>query len=95
MNDRRVIQRPIITEKSTIERERSNIVTFAVDRGANKIEIKQAVERLFDVTVVSVRTSRVRGKLKRRGRFAGHQPAWKKARVQLRPGDNIEFFEGV
>jgi large subunit ribosomal protein L23 len=95
MNERRVIQRPIITEKSTIERERANIVTFAVDRDANKIEIKRAVESLFDVKVVAVRTSHVRGKLKRRGRFEGRQPSWKKARVQLRQGDNIEFFEGV
>ena len=95
MNERRIIQRPIVTEKSTIERERSNIVTFAVDPAANKIEIKRAVEKLFDVQVVAVRTSKVRGKLKRRGMFVGRRPSWKKARVELRQGDNIEFFEGV
>jgi large subunit ribosomal protein L23 len=95
MNERTVIQRPIVTEKSTIERERANIVTFAVHPDANKIEIKRAVERLFDVQVLAVRTSKVRGKLKRRGRFEGYRPSWKKARVQLREGDNIEFFEGV
>jgi large subunit ribosomal protein L23 len=70
-------------------------VTFAVHPDANKIEIKRAVERLFDVQVLAVRTSKVRGKLKRRGRFEGRRPSWKKARVQLRDGDNIEFFEGV
>jgi len=95
MNERKIIHKPIITEKSTIERERANIVTFAVHPDANKIEIKRAVEVLFDVQVLAVRTSRVRGKLKRRGRFEGRQPSWKKARVQLRQGDNIEFFEGV
>jgi large subunit ribosomal protein L23 len=95
MNERTIIQRPIVTEKSTIERERANIVTFRVHPDANKIEIKRAVEQLFDVQVLAVRTSKVRGKLKRRGRFEGHRASWKKARVQLREGDNIEFFEGV
>jgi large subunit ribosomal protein L23 len=95
MNERTIIHKPIITEKSTIERERANIVTFSVHPDANKIEIKRAVEQLFDVKVLAVRTSRVRGKLRRRGRFEGRRPSWKKARVQLRDGDNIEFFEGV
>jgi large subunit ribosomal protein L23 len=92
---RQVIQRPVVTEKSTIEREQRNIVTFAVAPEANKIEIKSAVESLFDVKVLDVRTSRVRGKLRRMGRFVGRRPAWKKARVTLREGDAIEFFEGV
>jgi large subunit ribosomal protein L23 len=92
---RQVIQRPVVTEKSTIEREQRNIVTFAVATDANKIEIKSAVETLFDVKVLDVRTSRVRGKLRRMGRFAGRRPSWKKARVTLRSGDAIEFFEGV
>jgi large subunit ribosomal protein L23 len=90
-----VIQRPIITEKSTIERETDNVVTFAVARQANKIEIKQAVESLFDVKVLEVRTSSVRGKLRRVGRNAGYRPSWKKARVRLAQGEHIEFFEGV
>ena len=92
---RKVIQRPIITEKSTIEREFENIVTFRVAPRANKYEIKNAVEQLFDVHVVRVRTSRVRGKPRRVGRFVGRKPSWKKARVKLREGDSIEFFEGV
>ncbi len=92
---RQVIQRPVITEKSTIEREQQNIVTFAVHPDANKNEIRNAVEQLFDVKVLDVRTNRVRGKSRRVGRFVGDRPSWKKARVRLRPGDSIEFFEGV
>jgi large subunit ribosomal protein L23 len=92
---RHVIQRPVITEKSTIEREGQNIVTFAVHPEANKLEIKRAVETLFDVHVEAVRTLRVRGKSRRVGKFSGQKPSWKKARVRLRAGDSIEFFEGV
>ena len=92
---RQVIRRPIVTEKSTIERELQNVVTFAVHPAANKIEIKSAVEQLFDVTVLEVRTHRVRGKLRRQGKFQGRRSDWKKARVRLREGDTIEFFEGV
>ena len=95
MDLRQIIQRPLITEKSTIEREFDNTVTFQVNPRANKVQIKEAVESLFDVKVIEVRTSRVRGKPKRMGRFVGHKPSWKKARVKLREGDNIEFFEGV
>jgi large subunit ribosomal protein L23 len=92
---RTILWRPIVTEKSTIERESENIVTFAVDPRANKIEIRAAVEHLFDVKVIDVRTSRVHGKKRRLGRFTGYRPSWKKARVRLRDGDSIEFFEGV
>ena len=70
-------------------------VVFEVARDANKIEIRQAVEKLFKVTVTDVRTLVVRGKVKRVGRFTGQRPRWKKAFVTLKPGDNIEFFEGV
>lgn len=90
-----IIWRPLITEKSTIERELHNVVTFAVAPAANKIEIKRAVERLFEVKVTEVRTSRVRGKLRRVGRHQGRRPSWKKARVRLAEGQTIEFFEGV
>jgi large subunit ribosomal protein L23 len=96
MNDpRQIIQRPLITEKGTIEREQRNIVTFAVALAANKIQIKAAVEQLFDVKVLDVRTSRVRGKKRRVGRFVGYKPSWKKARVRLAQGETIEFFQGV
>jgi large subunit ribosomal protein L23 len=90
-----VIQRPVITEKSTIEREEGNIVTFQVDPRATKPEIKQAVEKLFSVSVLSVRTERIRGKNTRLGRYMGRKPLWKKARVRLGEGQRIEFFEGV
>ena len=92
---RQVLLHPLITEKSTIERETSNVVTFAVAPRANKLEIKHAIERLFDVKVLQVRTSNVRGKLRRVGRYSGRKPSWKRARIRLRDGDNIEFFEGV
>lgn len=95
MELQQIIRRPIITEKSTIEREQENIVTFDVDPRATKLQIKSAVETLFSVGVLAVRTSRVKGKLRRSGRYAGYRPNWKKARVKLREGDSIEFFEGV
>ncbi len=95
MNVEQVIRRPLVTEKSTIERELQNIVTFEVDLRATKTEIRRAVEALFDVQVLGVRTSRVRGKKRRVGRNIGYKPSWKKARVRLREGDSIEFFEGV
>ncbi len=95
MNVQQVIRRPLITEKSTIERELQNIVTFEVDPRANKAEIRRAVETLFDVQVLEVRTSAVKGKKRRVGRNIGYRPNWKKARVKLREGDTIEFFEGV
>jgi large subunit ribosomal protein L23 len=90
-----VIRKPLITEKSTIERELQNIVTFSVDPRATKADVKRAVEELFSVKVLEVRTSKVRGKTRRMGRFVGQRPNWKKARVKLREGDSIEFFEGV
>jgi large subunit ribosomal protein L23 len=103
-----VIKRPLLTEKSARLRETGgNVVTpaegeaysqkvvFEVARDANKIDIRHAIEQLFKVTVTEVRTLVVRGKVKRVGRFSGQRPSWKKAFVTLKPGDNIEFFEGV
>jgi large subunit ribosomal protein L23 len=90
-----VIRRPIVTEKSNIGREEQNLVTFAVAPDANKHQIRRAVEELFDVNVLEVRTMRMRGKMRRLGRFAGQKPEWKKAVVRLAEGQSIEFFEGV
>jgi large subunit ribosomal protein L23 len=103
-----VIKRPLLTEKSARLRESGGAATsaaegeayaqkvlFEVARDANKIEIRRAVQDLFKVTVTEVRTLVVRGKVKRVGRFQGQRPSWKKAFVTLKPGDNIEFFEGV
>jgi large subunit ribosomal protein L23 len=90
-----VIYQPLLTEKSTILRERKDVYCFKVNPRANKIEIAKAVEALFQkVKVADVRTCRVRGKVKRMGRFQGQRPEWKKAWVRLAPGSKeIEFFE--
>jgi large subunit ribosomal protein L23 len=95
MNVHDVIRRPLVTEKSNIGREGANLVTFAVDPRANKHEIKRAVEALFAVTVLDVRTMRMPRKTRRVGRFVGRKPEWKKALVVLAEGQTIEFFEGV
>lgn len=95
MNTHDVIRKPLVTEKSNIGREEQNLVTFAVDPRANKHEIRQAVEQLFAVKVVDVRTMRMPRKTRRVGRFAGRKTAWKKAIVKLAEGQAIEFFEGV
>ena len=91
-----VIRRPLITEKSTELRDVNNIVAFEVDRRANKIQVKEAVEAQFRVKVSDVRMSSVHGKVRRQGRYVGRRPDWKKAYVRLAPGEKaIEFFEGV
>lgn len=90
-----IIRRPLITEKGTDLKEHSNQYLFEVARDANKIEIKRAVESLFRVKVLSVRTLSVNGKKKRVGRFVGQTPGWKKAVATLKTGESIEFFEGV
>jgi len=90
-----VIRRPVVTEKSNIAREERNIVTLAVAPRANKHEIRNAVETLFNVKVVEVRTMRMPRKSKRVGRFLGRKPEWKKAIVRLAQGQTIEFFEGI
>ena len=91
----RIIRRPVITEKSTLQKEMHNQLAFEVDRRANKIEIKKAVEEIFKVQVKDVRTMNYRGKRVRLGRTEGRKPHWKKAIVTLQPGEKIEFFEGV
>ena len=95
MKAHQIIQRPVVTEKSTIGREEENLVTFAVDPRANKHEIARAVEELFEVKVVDVHTMRQPRKKRRVGMKIGHRPEWKKAIVKLAEGQAIEFFEGV
>ncbi|MES1244502.1 MAG: 50S ribosomal protein L23 [Acidobacteriota bacterium] len=96
MRVQEVIRRPLITEKSTDQREDRNIVTFEVHRDANKIDVKRAVEDRFKVKVTDVRIARVHGKVRRQGRFSGRRPDWKKAYVRLAEGEKqIEFFEGM
>ncbi len=91
----KIIRRPLITEKSTRQKEDARQYAFEVLRDANKIEIQSAVERLFKVKVLQVRTSNVLGKVKRLGKRYGSRPDWKKAIVTLREGDRIDFFEGA
>lgn len=93
-----ILKRPIVTEKMTLLQEKGQYA-FEVELSANKIAIARAVEKKFNVTVVDVRTTRHKGKMKsqmtRKGRFAGRTPAWKKAIVRLKEGEKIQFFENV
>ena len=96
MQIEQIIKRPLIlTEKGNILREDENQYLFEVDRGANKIEIRDAVERLFNVKVESVNTLVMRGKMRRMGRGYAKTRNWKKAFVTLAQGDTIDFFEGA
>ncbi|OEU66558.1 MAG: 50S ribosomal protein L23 [Desulfobacterales bacterium PC51MH44] len=90
-----IIKRPLITEKTSIQKEVYNQITFEVDRRANRVEIKRAIEKIFNVNVAGVKTMQVKGKTKQRGRIAGKRRDWKKAIVTLMPGERIDFFEGV
>ena len=93
MELREVLRRPLLTEKATIGREIANEYAFEVDRSANKIEIKDAVERLFDVKVLKVRTMNMTGKLKRMGAHQGRRSGWKKAMVTLVEGQTLDIYE--
>ena len=103
-----IIKRPLLTEKGTLLKETGgnapgeldpesikSQLLFEVAKDANKVEIRHAVEKLWNVDVISVRTVIVRGKAKRVGRFMGKISNWKKAVVTIAPGQNVEFFEGV
>jgi large subunit ribosomal protein L23 len=91
-----VIRRPLVTEKTTILREDGQTLVLHVATDANKIQIRHAVEQLFGSKVEAVRTTSVRGKLKRQGRFSGRRPDWKKAYVRLKAGEKMpEFIEGA
>lgn len=93
MNIYSVIKKPLITEKTTIEKDDHNVIAFIVDNDANKIEIKNAVKTLFNVEVESVKTVNVAGKVKRVGKNVGKRSNWKKAYVTLKEGNNVDFFE--
>jgi large subunit ribosomal protein L23 len=91
----RIIREPHIAEKANLVKEKYNQITLKVDKRANKIEIKNAVEKIFKKKVLEVNTINMEGKTKRVGRNIGKKSDWKKAIVKLAPGENIEFFEGV
>jgi large subunit ribosomal protein L23 len=95
MEINKVVKRILVTEKSTAARDASNKYFFEVDRKANKVEITNAVEKLFKVKVIDVRVMHVLGKKKRMGRTIGQKSSWKKAVVTLAAGNSIEFAEGV
>ncbi len=97
MNSTQIIRRPLVTEKSTSQRESGvNVIAFEVDVKANKIQVKKAVEELFKVKVAEVRLFNVRGKVKRQGRYEGKRRDWRKAYVRLKTGEKApNFIEGV
>jgi len=90
-----ILKRPVITEKGSLIRASGNKAIFEVALSASKDDVRKAVEKVFPVTVLSVRTMRVRGKRRRVGRVVGKTRDWKKAIVTLREGDTIEVFEGL
>ena len=90
-----IIIRPLVTEKTSIQKELYNQVSFELDRRANRIEIRRAIETIFNVRVAGVKTMQITGKTKRRGRIVGKRRDWKQAIVTLMPGARIDFFEGV
>ncbi|MGB7217864.1 MAG: 50S ribosomal protein L23 [Vicinamibacterales bacterium] len=91
-----VIRRPLVTEKTSILREDGRTIVFQVAAGANKVQIKRAIEQLLGAKVDGVRTAMAHGKVKRQGRYSGRRPDWKKAYVTLREGQKMpEFLEGA
>ena len=92
---RNVLLKPLMTEKSMQRKEDLNAITFQVSVDSNKVEIRQAVEKVFNVKVATVRTASHEGKWKRMGKFEGRRPGWKKAVVTLAPGHKIDLVEGA
>ncbi|MBU1627736.1 50S ribosomal protein L23 [bacterium] len=90
-----LIRYPVLSEKGTYLKEKDNKIILKVDIKANKNQIKKAVEKTLNVKVVTVRTIRMKGKIKRMGRFQGKRADWKKAIVTLAPGEKVSFFEGL
>jgi large subunit ribosomal protein L23 len=90
-----VLVQPLLTEKVTALREKTNTVGFIVHPGANRLQIKQAVETLLKVKVAKVNVMNVRGTIKRLGRFSGKRSDWKKAFVTLKAGEKLEMYESA
>mgnify|MGYP000181163127 CR=1 FL=1 len=90
-----IISQAILSEKSTIIKEKENRYVFKVNPLANKLEIKKAIESAFGVKILDIKTINVKGKTKRLGRFVGKRSSWKKAIVRLKEGNSIEIFENV
>jgi large subunit ribosomal protein L23 len=92
---RQIVRRALLTEKGAFQREKGNQFIFEVAMDANKIDIKRAVEEIFDVEVLDVQTMIRRGKAKRMGRFLGKRPNWKRAIVRLKSDDTIDLVDQV
>lgn len=95
MHVEQVLIKPLLTEKSSVETEKANRYVFKVQKKANKYQIKDAVESMFDVKVVDVRTAILPGKVKRAGRQVKKTSSWKKAYVKVQDGQKIELFKGI
>ena len=90
-----IIRRPVVTEKGVTAKDEHATLCFEVAPGANKTQVKQAVEKLFKVKVAGVRTSNLEGKMRRRGRFVGYKSDWKKAYVKLKDGEKVPDFAQI
>jgi large subunit ribosomal protein L23 len=90
-----VLRKPLVTEKGVTKKDEERTLCFQVAPGANKTQVKQAVEKLFKVKVAEVRTANFDGKLRRRGRFTGYRPEWKKAYVKLKKGEKVPEFAEI
>ena len=95
-----ILKSPVVTEKAVIAKDEiaeggAQVLTFRVNTNSNKDEIKQAVEEIFNVKVTAVRTINYQGKMKRRGRYEGRRPSWKKAFVTLEKGAQVEYGEAI
>jgi len=95
MNVHEVIRRPVVTEKGVDKKDKERTLCFEVTLEANKTQVKAAVEKLFKVKVDEVRTANFDGKMRRRGRFAGYRPDWKKAYVKLKKGEKVPDFAEI
>ena len=90
-----VIRKPLVTEKGVAKKDAERTLCFEVAPKANKVQVKQAVEKLFKVKVAEVRTANMEGKLRRRGRFSGYRSDWKKAYVKLKEGEKVPDFAEI
>ena len=90
-----IIRRPLVTEKGVDKKDNERTLCFEVAPDANKTQVKSAVEKLFKVKVAEVRTANFEGKLRRRGRFSGYRPDWKKAYVRLKKGEKVPDFAEI
>ena len=90
-----ILKRPLVTEKGITKKDAEATLCFEVALDANKIQVRQAVEKLFNVKVAAVRTATFDGKLRRRGRFVGYKSNWKKAYVKLKDGEKVPDFAQI